>query len=205
MDLLLAKGYDDKAFELLHGKNQYSTMLARVKGVSRLVETTGNESLDVWGCDDLLQRARIELDRASQSGESDLFDGLSYVGRVQEWEAAKVGWLMAKGDVTQAAKVGVRMLMEDEYLLQSSVGTVASAVETWSKDVAQNASLCKVIAKCVNASGTSLGGKPSSKRVFFCLDYSGSMTGERMVKANKNMLNIYDNYCYEGDSVGFLR
>lgn len=43
------------------------------------------------------------------------------------------------------------------------------------------------------------------KRLHFCLDYSGSMAGGRMQRANQNMLMIYDKYCGDQDEVGFVR
>jgi len=44
-----------------------------------------------------------------------------------------------------------------------------------------------------------------AKNVFFCLDYSGSMAGERMKRANKNLLWVYGELCSDKDWVGFIR
>jgi len=43
------------------------------------------------------------------------------------------------------------------------------------------------------------------KNIVFCLDYSGSMSGQRIERAVQNMLLIYDKYITNKDLVGFIR
>ena len=93
------------------------------------------------------------LDVESKKESSDLFLEIDYVGRLQQVEKECMKYFMAQNDVDSAARVAVRALYEDEYLLAETKveaiqvlliylqlngdrwdGTVRAALKKWLDD-----------------------------------------------------------------------
>lgn len=80
---------------------------------------------------DLKQRYNEMFDMIkseAQKGESKLFDDVTILGRVQEVEGALIHYMMQLRDVVAAARIGIRMLLEDEYVLADSLSAALDAV-----------------------------------------------------------------------------
>jgi len=158
--------------------------------------------------DEMLQKAAALL----KSGDPSLFEYVNVVGRQQELDAIVSEYLLYSGDLVGAAKVASRMFLEDEYLLTHAAivpaRTLLQYFTTTTKspadDGAWNSSIVPHSSAVQSALETLAFPKGGAKRVFFCLDKSGSMYGGRIQRANANVLNIYDKYCNDEDEVGFV-
>ena len=208
-DFRRAREFDKEVAKKGSGDN-FSILLSRVRSMMTLVKQGGTDCI---GGEVLLAEAKSELDKAREKGGDGggLFKDITFAGRLQEWEGLSCDWLMAIGEVEQAAKVGVRMLVEDMYVATKAAAVCSRAVLAWSADKGLD-KFARKMKKDIKAGGVAIEGLKKSKRLMFCLDYSGSMNsvddkhGEtRMIKANRNMLMIYDKYCDEEDEVGFIR
>jgi len=100
----------------------------------------------------------------------------------------------------------MRMLVEDEYIIDTVIVNSITAVDRYYK--AEKIRVPTVNAAQYLARDTrkaQVNTMREAKNVFFCLDYSGSMAGERMERANKNLLWVYNEHCSDKDYVGFIR
>jgi hypothetical protein len=217
---LVASNEHDNAAQLLLAPSagtsgagqQLDRLLGRVKGLLNLLVknpslATNKKLSSALNVDAMLQKAVVLL----KSGDPSLFEHVNVVGRQQELDAIVTEYLLSTGDLVGAAKVASRMFFEDEYLLTHAAVVPARAlvqyfetankycntVPHWNSIVPHS----NAVQSALKTLATPKGGP---KRVFFCLDKSGSMSGSRMQRANANMLNIYDKYCNDEDEVGFV-
>jgi hypothetical protein len=75
---------------------------------------------DDWDIEELLSDATSIVKGELQKPASKLFTDLTPAGRMQQVELELMRYLIIKEDVTNAAKVAIRMLLEDEYTLPDS-------------------------------------------------------------------------------------
>ena len=71
---------------------------------------------DDWEVDELLDDAFRMLKKEINDDCSALFDTVTVVGRLQRIEAELIQYKLLKGAWKEAAQIGIRMLMEDEYI-----------------------------------------------------------------------------------------
>ena len=91
-------------------------MLSRVRGLNGLIELGYNS--DELYLDEQIKSLQKDLNRAIESGASNpLFSEISVAGRMQKLDVELIRYLhLAKNDSINAARVAIRMLMEDEYV-----------------------------------------------------------------------------------------
>ena len=210
-DILTAKRLDDEVLEFLHQKNffhenevqEFESILRRARGILSLVRNYGFK--DPWGVDSLIEKAELMLNDARE-GRSNLFKHMSRVGRKQQIDDLKVQHELCKKNYTAAGKIAMQMLVEDEYVIDTVIVNALTAVNGYFRSE-------KIRIPATNATQylqretrkAQVNVLREAKNIFFCLDYSGSMAGERMVRANKNLRWVYDEHCSDKDWVGFIR
>jgi len=205
---------------------RFETLLRRLQGLSMLLmdESILSDLERIWNPDDLLDEAEsLYFAECDREQESALFRDISKVGRLQQLECQKINVLVAKGRRDEALRLATRMIVEDEFILSTVLPVVSNQLLDYlttildmpSLDESQTSSLSDIWASLVNMGGTSKH-VAKNKNVYFCLDYSGSMslrchssktgvTSTRILTANKNLLKIFDDYVGDNDNVGFLR
>ena len=99
------KGEQDIHFELL---------LSRIKGLLILVRM-GYE--DEWDLDELFQEAQTELCVALRQPGHTLFRDMEPAGQMQRLEYSWVEYHRLLSDKRQAAKMAIRMLVEDDFII----------------------------------------------------------------------------------------
>lgn len=195
-DLLRAKALDEEVSEIYRRNNtfknemeldEFEGLLRRARGILSLVRNFGFE--DPWGIDSLIIQAETLLNDAEYS--SKLFESISRVGRKQQIDDLKIQYLLCSQDFTKAGTVAMRMLVEDEYIIDTIATNATNAVEQYFKTKKVRISLNPTQYLKRETRKAQVNVLQEAKNIFFCLDYSGSMAGERMKRANKNLLWVY--------------
>jgi len=95
---------------------RYDLMISRVRGLLALVEV--GYSPDELFVEDQIKDVYQDLVNAMKNPSHELFEGINAVGRMQQFDAELMKYFCrAKHDNTNAARVAIRMLVEDEYVL----------------------------------------------------------------------------------------
>lgn len=203
-DLLQAKELDRVVLELLQlsGESKekdldgFERALRRTSGILSLVQKFGIE--DPWGITSLIEYMEAILHEAEFT--SPLFDSVSRIGRQQQIDDLKIQHaLCCEKNYITAAVLAMRMLVEDEYIIDTIIVNAVNAVGEYFK--AKKTRIPSLnpsqYLKRHTRRAQRLTHEP--KNIFFCLDYSGSMAGERIKQANKNLLWIYKEFCQDKD------
>jgi Mg-chelatase subunit ChlD len=209
--MLRAKGLDLEVLQFLHKHNlfqehevnEFESLLRRARGLLSLIRNYGFQ--DPWGVDSLIEQAQTLLNEAHDT-TSNLFHSMNRVGRTQQIDDLRMQRAFGQKDHHTAAKIAMRMLVEDEYIIDT---TIVNALQF----VNQYFNIEGIKIPTVNATQylkretrkSQVNVLREAKNVFFCLDYSGSMAGDRMKRANKNLLWVYHEHCSDKDMVGFIR
>jgi len=94
---------------------RYDLMMSRVRGLLALVEV--GYSPDELFVEDQIKDVYQDLVNAMKNPSHDLFEEINAVGRMQQFDAELMKYFCrAKHDHTNAARVAIRMLVEDEYV-----------------------------------------------------------------------------------------
>jgi len=94
----------------------YNVSLNRARGHLLLLEIGYP---DEWDIEELLEELfnTVHKEVKSKKLSSDLFRELSPAGRMQQVETELMRYHVIKGNMDQASKIAIRMLMEDEFIL----------------------------------------------------------------------------------------
>lgn len=106
----------------------FAVQLVRVRGYLLLLEMGYS---DDWEIDENLQRLFQMLDDESRNPSSDLFKGMSYIGRLQQAETEMAKHLLIKGEVVAAARTAIRMLIEDERIFLHAKATAVKVMQAY--------------------------------------------------------------------------
>lgn len=160
---------------------------------------------DPWGIDSLIEKAEIMLNDAREE-KSNLFKQIERAGRMQQIDDLRIQHELCKKNSYEAAKIAMRMLVEDEYIIDTVIVNALTAITQYFKAegirIPATNSTHYLRRETRKAQVNVL---REAKNIFFCLDYSGSMAGERMERANRNLRWVYDEHCSDKDWVGFIR
>ena len=167
-------------FQLWHQNNEFKenelhafeSLLRRTRGILSLVRNYGFQ--DPWGIDELIEQAETMLNEAEYS--SNLFDSISRIGRKQQVDDLKIQHALSKGDTFFAGKIAMRMLVEDEYIIDTIIVNALNAVDQYYKAE-------KIRIPALNPTQylkretrkAQVNVLQEAKNIFFCLDYSGSI------------------------------
>mmetsp|Transcript_1421 Transcript_1421/g.3924 ORF Transcript_1421/g.3924 Transcript_1421/m.3924 type:complete len:254 (-) Transcript_1421:190-951(-) len=118
-DLDIAKNMDvevaDQCLEVgftVNKSEHFDLMLSRIRGVLSLIKMGYP---DEWGVEEEINDAFREVKRALKNSSSDFFSEISPAGRMQELDVELIKHAQLMNMKEEAAKVGIRMLFEDEY------------------------------------------------------------------------------------------
>jgi len=172
-------------------KDEFNTIVRRFRGILTLVEDV--HFRDVWGLERLIEMAD-DIVRNPQYSNSSLFEEVSIVARKQQILDMQMQYALSKGDVPSAARIAIKILVEDEYIIDTVIMNCVTTLNKYYGIKAGDPMQIPNLAKGVKRE-TRRGAVDSmrqAKNVIFCLDYSGSMAGERIERANKNLLWVYE-------------
>lgn len=214
-DLLRAKQLDcdvrdfwmARMLVLKNSDTYFNRLIRRIQG---LVDLNDDEMVRrIWNAKELVDEADRLLFAAWNEFEAPIFVDVSRVGRLQQLEEATIGLELALNNSIEAARLGMRMLVEDDFLIESSFLSAATAVLGFATSSGWTASTVSAFKKDLRAlvrtcknSSLDLG-----RAFVFCFDLSDNYleeaTGIR-AKVYTNLLNLFDEYCRDDDCVGLV-
>ncbi|CAB9515800.1 expressed unknown protein [Seminavis robusta] len=182
---------------------EFGCILRRARGMLTLIQDS--DFRDVWGIDRLIDQASGMM-YDPQYVHSKLFETVGLVARKQQINDLKIQLALIKDDKLAAAKIAIKMLVEDEYIIDTvSMNCVTTLNKYYNLhgDPMQIPNLAQGVKRDTRRGAVD--SMREAKNVIFCLDYSGSMAGARMKRANQNLLWVYEEHCLDKDHVGFVR
>lgn len=135
---------------------------------------------DIWGIDELIEKANDMIHNPAFT-ESSLFDEVSSVARKQQVNDLKIQYAMSKGETYEAAQIAIKILVEDEYVIDTVIMNCVTTLNKYYQlegDPMHIPNLAHGVKRETRRGAVDSLRK--AKNVIFCLDYSGSMAGERM-------------------------
>ena len=185
-DLERAKSLDQEAYLLWRERGQlvdmasteFGCLLRRARGMLTLI--SDGEFEDIWGIDELIEKANDMIHNPAFE-DSSLFDGVSVTARKQQVQDLKIQYHMAKGEKYEAAQIAIRLLVEDEYVIDTVIMNCVTTLNKYYElegDPMQVPNLAQGVKRETRRGAVD--SLRQAKNVIFCLDYSGSMAGERM-------------------------
>ena len=181
-------------------------LIRRIFGLS--THCFDEELREVWNVRDLIQDADSLLFAAWNESSPPVFDDLGRVNRLQQLEAAALRLELCEGNTAEAARMGMRMLAEDEFLLECAFPVAATAILesmrsndgiTWSPGTCRSLrnDLRLMACACRNVS-LDLG-----KCFIFTLELNERWEGGPLLaKVKSHCLRIFDRFCKDEDHVG---
>lgn len=142
-DITLARNlhYDVKDYMLAHrliftnAAPYFNRLLRRINCLAAFYDDVGLRA--IWDAELLLDEAdqlAAAAVEASAKGKCPLFREINQLGRRQQLESSAILLAMRNEDFLHAAKIGIRMLVEDNFLLESSFADAAEALLQILKD-----------------------------------------------------------------------
>ena len=162
---------------------------------------------DVWGIEELIHKAE-EMLRNPLYTDSNLFEGVNLVARKQQITDLKIQYALSKKDTLTAAQMAMKLLVEDEYVIDTVLMNCVTTLNTHFNlhgDPNQVPNLAQGVKRETRRG--QVDSLREAKNVIFCLDYSGSMAGERMDRYVKYFFPFFSSRkqrSYRGISYAFL-
>lgn len=162
---------------------------------------------DIWDCRELLKDLDSLLFAAWDQPHAPLFRDLDRTGRLQQLEDVAIRMETSLKNHVEAARLAMRMLIEDEYILESAFLSAATALLTyttlgqavqWSTEtiVSSKADLRKILKSC---KGSSL---DAGKCLVVCLELSEAWKDSPLLsKISDSCLLLYDEYFNDNDYI----
>lgn len=139
-----------------------------------------------------------------------MFQEVSREGRLQQLECVSIRYLLCSGDFIAAASLGIRMFVEDSYLLDDAFKMAAVALTEFSKDVSSNiwnestkktlkSDLRKMLRKRRRID------VDVGKCIIFAIELDPMWDDHPILEMiNSNTLALYDDCCFDDDLVGVV-
>mmetsp|Transcript_5640 Transcript_5640/g.11678 ORF Transcript_5640/g.11678 Transcript_5640/m.11678 type:complete len:1810 (-) Transcript_5640:117-5546(-) len=186
----------------------YARTLRRLHGLCTYF--SDEEMRNIWDATSLLSEADELLFAAWHEKSAPLFNEVSRVGRLQQLEGAAIRLEGCKGNHAEAARVGMRMFTEDEYLLEAPFSLAAQALLHFAKvndqvhwapkTIATVRSDLSKMTKACRSPTLDLG-----KCIVFAFELNERWEGETIFPSiNAQCLNLFDKYCSQEDHVGVV-
>jgi hypothetical protein len=193
---------------LKNADSYFNRLIRRIHG---LLEFYQDEDVrELWDPKELIEEADQLLFAAWNEPNAPLFEEVTPVGRLQQLESAAMRLDLLLGTKMNAARLAMRMFVEDEYLLESSFASAAKSLlelirddasESWAVKTKTSCrqDLRMVLRSCKNKS-VDLG-----KNVVIGLEINEQYEGDPILeKIHSNCLRLYDAYCSSDDHVGVV-
>ena len=185
-DLDRAKSLDQEAYlytrergqTVQQARSEFFCLLRRARGMLKLVQESGYK--DVWGIEDLIEQAHDLIHNPAFS-DSTLFENVNIVARNQQVQDLRIQYALSKGETEEAAKMAIKILVEDEYVVDTVLMNCVTTLNTYyetHEEVEELPNLAEGLQRETRRG--QVDSLRQAKNVVFCLHYSGSMAGERM-------------------------
>ena len=187
----------------------FDRLLRRLHGLASL-RNVDPEVWQVWDVNDLVEEADLMLQAAWSEAAAPLFKGVGKVGRLQQLEGAVISLELSSGKNAEAARLGMRMLVEDEYIIDTSFVVAAEALLRFMRESPSSRWAPKNIFKSrreirkmlKSSKNTSL---DTGKSLILCVELSEKWGDDgALSKLNSNCLSLYDEQCGDDDYVGMV-
>ena len=106
----------------------FDVRLVRIRGYLLLLSDGYS---DGWEIDEKFEELFEMLEVESKKTRSDLFDEVNYIGRLQQAETEMMKYLLIKEQAAAAAKIAIRILMEDEQAFLDAEATAIKALQEY--------------------------------------------------------------------------
>ena len=216
-DLVRCRDYDNGVREyFMHERLMfkysdvcYDRAIRRLQGLGSLFRVD-RAVWQIWDVNDLIDQADTMLQAAWDQEEAPLFRTMTPVGRLQQLEGAVINLELVSGKIEEAARLAMRMLVEDEYILDMSFAFAASSVLRYISEQREKPWPSAAITKTRKEF---LKMRKSAKRTsldigtcyIFCVELTEKLqeTTFRSV-LSRELLAFYDEQCGHMDSVGLV-
>jgi hypothetical protein len=231
-DLFLVRQYDQGVKEyMLHSKTLlensdviFERSVRRLHGLAALIDSEP-DVWDVWDIYELVDQADLMLQAAWAQDEAPLFRNMTKIGRLQELEGAVTGIEFSSGKGNDAIQLATRMLIEDEYLLDSTFIEAADAILQYSiqgsddsdsansddekegrEKAFQHASIMELKSDFKKMRTQGMRNSLDIGRAFvFCIDLKGEWNGRSLLSdLRKAILSFYEENFQPNDVVGIV-
>jgi len=187
---------------LKYSADYFSRLIRRINGLSDLYDDIGLR--EVWDVKELIDHIDQLLLAAWSVPLAPKFDEVTRVGRLQQLEGATIPLLMNMGDELGAARMAMRMFVEDKYILEGSfvraaeslVRLMRSGEVSFSKMTASGVrvELRTMLKHCKNVT-LNIG-----KCMVFTIELCERWEKDPLLeKLNSNCLKLYDRHCAPDD------
>jgi hypothetical protein len=194
-----------KKLMLKNSAEYFERMVRRLLGLIDL----GNDGRvrDIWDCRELVKDLDSLLFAAWDQPNAPLFRDINRTGRLQQLENVAIRLEASFENHIEAASLAIRMLMEDEHILESAFLSAATALLTymkldqpaqWSPETIFSAKsdLRKILKSC---KGLSL---DAGKCLVVCLELCNAWKDSPILsKISNSCLLLYDEYFNDDDYV----
>jgi hypothetical protein len=208
-DLLQAKQLDCEIRDYLVGArllqlksaSYFDRLMRRANGLIELLKN-GIEVEEVWDVYELLEEAESLLFVVRRLPNSPLFVELSPLGRLQQLEGVALEVQRYHGDLFEGARIGMRMMVEDEFIVEAAWLKSANALVCYlqKKNIPNTTTLAlslqSRLKECRTATHYDFG-----KRIAFVLDQS---VGEERDLVAQGLASLYSSGCTSKDLVAFI-
>jgi hypothetical protein len=217
-DITVARNlhYDVKDYMLVHrllfanAAPYFSRLLRRINCLAAFYDDVGLR--EIWDAELLLDEAdqlATAAAEVSAKGKCPLFREISQVGRQQQLESSGILLAMRNENFLHAAKIGIRMLVEDNFLLESSFADAAEALLHILKDddmafsgraiASTKQSLRAMLKSCRRVS------LDTGKNCIFAFELSPKWSNRPMLEElNAECLDFYDTSFSPDDQIAVL-
>jgi hypothetical protein len=168
------------------------------------------ELRSVWDVRDLIQDADEFLVAAWEEKSAPLFHDVSRIGRLQQLECVTIRYLLCCDNYFAAASLGIRMFVEDTYLLDDAFKMAAVALNKFAKNVSSNiwdestkATLKSDLRKMLRQRRrieVDVG-----KCVIYAIELDNRWTNHPILEMiNTNTIGLFDDCCFDNDYIGIV-
>ena len=193
-----------KKLMLKNSAIRYERRIRRIHGLA-LMRKADRGVDEVWNATEVVQEAEAILLAAWDQPTAPLFADVTKIGRLQQLEGAVVCLDLSAGRDLDAARCGMRMLVEDQYIIASSLAVVSDALLRYTS--APPSWPDEAIGSCrgdIRSMLKSLSRNASCKSVLFCIDVSGDKSESMLESIKAGCLTLYDFHCGPDDFVGVV-
>ena len=199
----------------------FSRLLRRINCLAAFYDDIGLR--EIWDARALLDEAHQLVDAATEASLKGkfcpIFQEVNRSGRQQQLDSLEVLLALNCGDNRRAAKTGMRMLVEDVYLLESAYVRAAEALVCHMKESDGNLAFSKRSIECTRNDLRTMvkSCKKKSleigKNVLFVLEIfpsqwqtssNGTDAGVLVNELHNRSLWLYDNFCQQDDQIGIV-
>jgi len=114
-------------------KERFESIIGRVSGLLELLKLSYTNE---WNLEELLDDALTLVKSVANNTSNDLCLALNYAGRMQQLDCHLISYIiLTGGSSADAAKIAIRMLVEDEYIISNAYITAIGAMIKYTESI----------------------------------------------------------------------